>query len=118
MTEVRGSVRSLLDRRADRAGTTSTTASRSPCGCTATGPRPTCAEGHFWLSRLLLAPPTRPWAPYATYAAGYLSYWAGDTDAAVPELEAAAESLRGIDDSYRARALIFLGGLARRPRPW
>ena len=69
-------------------------------------------EGHFWLARLLQSAADSPWAPYATYAAGYLSYWAGNSDAAVPELEAAAESLRHIDDSYRARALIFLGGLA------
>jgi predicted ATPase/DNA-binding SARP family transcriptional activator len=70
------------------------------------------AEGHFWLSRLLTGSPVSPWTRYATYAAGYLSYWAGDAEVAVVELEAAAEMLRGTDDSYRARALIFLGGLA------
>ncbi|MDX6208320.1 MAG: hypothetical protein QOE24_711 [Frankiales bacterium] len=69
------------------------------------------AEGHFWLDRLLRAGGDSPWTGYATYAAGYLSYWAGD-HAAVTELEAAAELMRGVDDSYRARALIFLGGLA------
>ncbi len=74
-------------------------------------------EGHFWLSRLLTSvapsePTASPWTPGATYAAGYLSYWSGDAARAVEELQAAAEMLRGRDESYRARALIFLGGLA------
>jgi predicted ATPase/DNA-binding SARP family transcriptional activator len=69
------------------------------------------AEGRFWLSRLLAdGPPTR-WSPYAAYALGYLSYWAGDTTAAVVELEAAVDALAGVDDAYVARALIYLGGL-------
>jgi predicted ATPase len=68
-------------------------------------------EGRFWLSRLLAASPSGPWAPYATYALGYLSYWAGDTALAMRELEAAVAALDGARDSYRARALIFLAGL-------
>jgi predicted ATPase/DNA-binding SARP family transcriptional activator len=68
-------------------------------------------EGRFWLDRLLAASPSGPWAPYATYALGYLSYWAGDTALAMRELEAAVAVLDGARDSYRARALIFLAGL-------
>ena len=70
------------------------------------------AEGRFWLSRLLANRADSPWRPLATFAAGYLSYWAGDAAAADNELQAAAEMLRGVEDSYRARALIYLGGLA------
>ncbi len=68
-------------------------------------------EGRFWLDRLLAAGPSGPWAAYATYALGYLSYWAGDTERAMRELEAAVAQLDGARDSYRARALIFLAGL-------
>jgi predicted ATPase/DNA-binding SARP family transcriptional activator len=68
-------------------------------------------EGRFWLDRLLAASPSGPWAPYATYALGYLSYWSGDTELAMRELEAAVAQLDGSRDSYRARALIFLAGL-------
>ena len=68
-------------------------------------------EGRFWLDRLLAAGPSGPWAAYATYALGYLSYWAGDTGRAMRELEAAVARLDGARDSYRARALIFLAGL-------
>jgi predicted ATPase len=68
-------------------------------------------EGRFWLDRLLAARPSGPWAAYATYALGYLSYWAGDTGRAMRELEAAVGQLDGARDSYRARALIFLAGL-------
>ena len=68
-------------------------------------------EGRFWLDRLLAASPSSSWAPYATYALGYLSYWAGDTALAMRELEAAIAALDGSRDSYRARALIFLAGL-------
>lgn len=70
------------------------------------------AEGRFWLARLLAADPVSPWTSYAMFAAGYLSYWSGDAEKAVAELGSAAEMLRGVDDSYRARALIYLGGLA------
>ena len=68
-------------------------------------------EGRFWLDRLIAASPSSRWAPYATYALGYLSYWAGDTKRALRELEAAVAVLDGSRDSYRARALIFLAGL-------
>ena len=70
------------------------------------------SEGRFWLSRLLAGAPESTWSGYATYGLGYLSYWAGDTRAAIRELGAAVEVLHGIDDSYLARALIYLGGLA------
>ena len=70
------------------------------------------AEGRFWLSRLLADAPASRQTGYATYALGYLSYWSGDAGAAVRELEAAAELLRGQPDEYAARALIYLGGLA------
>jgi predicted ATPase/DNA-binding SARP family transcriptional activator len=68
-------------------------------------------EGRFWLSRLLAARDPVPWAGRAMYALGYLSYWSGDTKAAVSELRAAVTAL-GQPDEYTARALIFLGGLA------
>jgi len=68
-------------------------------------------EGRFWLSRLLAARDPAPWAGRAMYALGYLSYWSGDTEAAVSELRAAVTAL-GQPDEYTARALIFLGGLA------
>jgi predicted ATPase/DNA-binding SARP family transcriptional activator len=70
------------------------------------------SEGRFWLSRLLAGQERSEWTGYATYGLGYLSYWAGDTEAAMRELTAAVEDLRGVEDSYVARALIYLGGLA------
>jgi DNA-binding SARP family transcriptional activator/tetratricopeptide (TPR) repeat protein len=68
-------------------------------------------EGRFWLDRLIAVSPSGPWVPYATYALGYLSYWAGDTALAMRELETAVAVLDGSRDSYRARALIYLAGL-------
>ena len=70
------------------------------------------AEGRFWLSRLVAGAPAGAAAAHATYALGYLGYWAGDTAAASRDLHAAAEQLAGQDDEYAARALIYLGGLA------
>lgn len=79
------------------------------------------AEGRFWLSRLLAAVAAQsesPQAPassgqaHAAYALGYLSYWSGDTAAAVRELDLAVQMLSGQVDVYAARALIYLGGLA------
>jgi predicted ATPase/DNA-binding SARP family transcriptional activator len=70
------------------------------------------AEGRFWLSRLVAGASPGPATAYATYALGYLSYWAGDTAAAARDLHAAAGQLAGQDDEYAARALIYLGGLA------
>jgi predicted ATPase/DNA-binding SARP family transcriptional activator len=69
-------------------------------------------EGRFWLARLLADDSDSAWTGHATYALGYLSYWAGDAEVAVGELERSASMLRGVDDSYSARALIYLGGLA------
>jgi non-specific serine/threonine protein kinase len=70
------------------------------------------AEGRFWLSRLLASAPPGRGTAYATYALGYLGYWAGDTAAAVWDLHSAARQLSGQPDEYAARALIYLGGLA------
>lgn len=82
-------------------------------------------EGRFWLSRLLADAPepagpggqggqggSQSYTAHATYALGYLSYWTGDADAAVRELQAAVGLMHGRPDEYTARALIFLGGLA------
>jgi hypothetical protein len=70
------------------------------------------AEGRFWLSRLVAGAPPGTGTAYATYALGYLGYWAGDTAAAARDLHAAAGQLAGRADEYAARALIYLGGLA------
>ncbi len=78
------------------------------------------SEGRFWLSRLLADAdtPSEPgtetteWTGLATFALGYLSYWAGDAEEAVVSLESAVALLRGTWDSYAARALLYLGGLA------
>jgi predicted ATPase/DNA-binding SARP family transcriptional activator len=69
------------------------------------------AEGRFWLSRLLAGAPPGTAAAHATYALGYLGYWAGDTAAASQDLRSAAEQLAGQPDEYAAHALIYLGGL-------
>lgn len=69
------------------------------------------AEGQFWLRRLLAVAPTCEWTPYATFALGYLSYWAGDSDDAMRELDRVVGMLDGRQSPYLARALIFLGGL-------
>jgi len=70
------------------------------------------AEGRFWLSRLLADVPRTARTAHCAYALGYLSYWSGDTAAAVTELKAAVRLMRGEPDAYAARALIYLGGLA------
>ncbi|HEY1531187.1 MAG TPA: BTAD domain-containing putative transcriptional regulator [Galbitalea sp.] len=70
------------------------------------------SEGRFWLSRLLSGRPTTPWTGLATFALGYLSYWAGDGEGAFPALKKSVDLLRGTEDSYAGRALIFLGGIA------
>jgi predicted ATPase/DNA-binding SARP family transcriptional activator len=69
------------------------------------------AEGRFWLSRLLANATPGPATAHATYALGYLGYWAGDTAAAAEDLHAAAEQLTGQPDDYAARALMYLGGI-------
>jgi predicted ATPase/DNA-binding SARP family transcriptional activator len=70
------------------------------------------AEGRFWLSRLLADAPIGLGTAHASYALGYLGYWAGDTAAAAADLRSAADQLKGQPDEYAARALIYLGGLA------
>lgn len=72
------------------------------------------AEGRFWLSRLLAAAGQLESSgqAHAAYALGYLSYWSGDTAAAVRELDLAVQMLSGQVDVYAARALVYLGGLA------
>lgn len=69
------------------------------------------AEGRFWLARLLAVADDSPWRRYATYALGYLGYWAGDTADALRDLRAAIE-LFGTDvDPFVARAYIYVAGL-------
>ncbi len=70
------------------------------------------AEGRFWLERLLAGAPDGPWTPLASFAAGYLSYWAADTATALVQLRTAATSLRGVDDGFAARALVFAAGIS------
>ncbi|HEX4444113.1 MAG TPA: BTAD domain-containing putative transcriptional regulator [Galbitalea sp.] len=70
------------------------------------------SEGRFWLSRLLATDESTAWTGLATFALGYLSYWAADGEAAFAPMKTAVELLRGVEDSYVARGLIFLGGIA------
>jgi predicted ATPase/DNA-binding SARP family transcriptional activator len=84
------------------------------------------AEGRFWLSRLLperaaestvpaqataREAPAGKWDGYATFALGYLTYWAGDAEVAISQLESAADALRDTDVTYTAHSLIYLAGL-------
>lgn len=70
------------------------------------------AEGRYWLDRLLDGAEPTEWTPYAAFAAGYLAYWAEGGQTALRLLESAAAGLRGIDDGFAARAMVFAGGLA------
>lgn len=70
------------------------------------------AEGRYWLRLLLDGAPSSASFPFASFAVGYLSYWAGEADAAQQELEEAARLLRGVDDGYAARSLMFAAGVA------
>jgi DNA-binding SARP family transcriptional activator/predicted ATPase len=70
------------------------------------------SEGRFWLSRLLASGQQTKWSGLATFALGYLSYWAGEGEAAFGALRSSVDLLRGVEDSYAGRALIFLGGIA------
>jgi predicted ATPase len=70
------------------------------------------SEGRFWLSRLLATGESTPWTGLATFALGYLSYWAADGEAAFTSMKSAVDLLRGVEDGYVARGLIFLGGIA------
>jgi tetratricopeptide (TPR) repeat protein len=69
------------------------------------------AEGRFWLGRLLDVAGDTAWRRYATYALGYLGYWAGDTDGALRDLQAAVGLFADEPDPYLARALIYVAGL-------
>jgi predicted ATPase/DNA-binding SARP family transcriptional activator len=69
------------------------------------------AEGRFWLSGLLGAAGPSRWRRYATYALGYLGYWAGDTDLALRDLRAAIDLFGDEPDPFVARAYIYTAGL-------
>lgn len=69
------------------------------------------AEGRFWLGRLLDVVGDSTWRRYATYALGYLSYWAGDTGRALHDLQAAVTQFADRPDPYSARAMIYVAGL-------
>ena len=76
------------------------------------------AEGRYWLTLLLEDADEGAWNPLALFASGYLAYWAGESAAAQPQLEDAARLLRGVDDGFAARSLVFAAGLADdRDRP-
>ena len=68
-------------------------------------------EGRFWLERLLADDRDGPWTPFARFALGYLSYWAGDSEAAAVELEAALPRLVELDAGYALRAMAFRAGV-------
>jgi predicted ATPase/DNA-binding SARP family transcriptional activator len=70
------------------------------------------SEGIFWFSRLLDGAVPSEWTGLANFAYGYLSYWTGDSEGALPILDAAVRQLRGVHDDFAARALIYLGGIA------
>ena len=59
------------------------------------------SEGRFWLGRLLASDETTEWTGLATFALGYLSYWAADGEAALSALSGAVELLRGVEDLLR-----------------
>ncbi len=69
------------------------------------------AEGRYWLGRLLDQARPGRWAALATFAYGYLVYWAGQAREALTVLQSAAEQLAGVEDSFRARALMYLAGI-------
>ena len=72
------------------------------------------AEGRWWLTQLLapgVCDAQSPWRSYATYALGYLGYWAGDTDAALRYLRLAVELFGDQPTPFLARALIYTAGL-------
>lgn len=76
------------------------------------------AEGRYWLTLLLDGAEDGIWNPFALFAAGYLAYWAGESALAQAQLEAAARELRGVDDGFATRSLVFAAGLADdRDRP-
>ena len=70
------------------------------------------SEGIFWFARLLEQADETPWTGLANFAHGYLSYWTGDAEGALPILDTAVRQLRNNHDDFAARALIYLGGIA------
>lgn len=76
------------------------------------------AEGRYWLTLLLDGADDGEWNSLALFAAGYLAYWAGESAVAQAQLEDAARQLRGVDDGFATRSLVFAAGLADdRDRP-
>jgi len=76
------------------------------------------AEGRYWLGVLLDGAEGGDWNAFALFASGYLAYWAGDSAVAQEQLERAAQQLRGVDDGFATRSLVFAAGLADdRDRP-
>ena len=76
------------------------------------------AEGRYWLGVLLDGAEAGDWNAFALFASGYLAYWAGDSAVAQEQLERAAQQLRGVDDGFATRSLVFAAGLADdRDRP-
>lgn len=69
------------------------------------------AEGRLWLTRLLDGNETSQGAGLAMFAAGYLGYLSGDTEAAMAYLRETVRRTQEVDDFYRVRALTFLAGL-------
>ncbi|HEY4152323.1 MAG TPA: BTAD domain-containing putative transcriptional regulator, partial [Pseudolysinimonas sp.] len=70
------------------------------------------AEGRYWLTLLLTGADDGEWNSFALFASGYLAYWAGESAVAQDQLEDAARQLRGIDDGFATRSLVFAAGLA------
>lgn len=76
------------------------------------------AEGRYWLTLLLDGADEGAWNSFALFASGYLAYWAGESAVAQAQLEDAARQLRGVDDGFATRSLVFAAGLADdRDRP-
>jgi hypothetical protein len=76
------------------------------------------AEGRYWLTLLLDGADDGEWNSLALFASGYLAYWAGESAIAQAQLEDAARQLRGVDDGFATRSLVFAAGLADdRDRP-
>ncbi|MEP6842008.1 MAG: BTAD domain-containing putative transcriptional regulator [Pseudolysinimonas sp.] len=70
------------------------------------------AEGRYWLTLLLDGAEDGDWNSFALFSVGYLAYWAGDSAVAQGQLEDAARQLRGVDDGFATRSLVFAAGLA------
>ena len=94
-----------------------TTARSWPSGCTATSPPPACTRGGSGSTGCIAASPSGPWVPYATYALGYLSYWAGDTALAMRELRDGRRGARRRPRRLPRPGADLPGRPARRHRP-